>query len=118
MNRRDFIGGVAVVAALRPVGGIAQVASRRPLVVYLVGGSRSATDRYFGGFSQGMRELGYVAGNNYAFDGRYADGDLARAPALMEELVDLKPDVIVSGTMAGVRAHQPPILKSSRSSRF
>ena len=51
-----------------------------------------------------MRELGYVAGNNYAFDGRYADGDLARAPALMEELVDLKPDVIVSGTMAGVRA--------------
>jgi len=104
MKRRDFIGGVAVVAALRPVGGIAQVASRRPLVVYLVGGSRSATDRYFGGFSQGMRELGYVAGNNYAFDGRYADGDLARVPALVEELVDLKPDVIVSGTMAGVRA--------------
>ena len=104
MKRREFIGGFAVVAVLRPVGGVAQVASRRPLVVYLVGGSKSATDRYFGGFSRGMREFGYVAGNNYAFDGRYADGDLARAPALMEELVDLKPDVIVSGTMAGVRA--------------
>ena len=104
MRRREFIGGFAVVAVLRPVGGVAQVTSRRPLVVYLVGGSKSAADRYFGGFSRGMRELGYVAGNNYAFDGRYADGDLARAPALMEELVDLKPDVIVAGTMAGVRA--------------
>jgi ABC-type uncharacterized transport system substrate-binding protein len=51
-----------------------------------------------------MRELGYVAGADYAFDGRYADGDLARAPALVEELVSLKPDVIVSGTMAGVTA--------------
>jgi putative ABC transport system substrate-binding protein len=104
VKRREFIGGFAVVAVLRPVGAVAQVASRRPLVVYLVGGSKSAADRYFGGFSQGMRELGYVVGENYAFDGRYADGDLARVPALVEELVDLKPDVIVSGTTAGVAA--------------
>src|SRR5262249_59475523 len=87
---------------MRPAEGLAQVTSKRPLVAYLVGGSKSAADRYFGGFSQGMRELGYVAGTDYAFDGRYADGDLARAPALVEELVGLKPDVIVSGIMAGV----------------
>ena len=48
MRRREFIGGFAVVAVLRPVGGVAQVTSRRPLVVYLVGGSKSAADRYFG----------------------------------------------------------------------
>ena len=51
-----------------------------------------------------MRELGYVVGSDYVFDGRYADGDLARVPALVEELVRLKPDVIASGTMAGVTA--------------
>jgi hypothetical protein len=45
MKRRDFIGGFAVVAVLRPVGGVAQVASKRPLVVYLIGGSKSAADR-------------------------------------------------------------------------
>ena len=104
LKRREFIGGFAAVAVLRPVGGVAQVASKRPLVAYLVGGSKSAADRYFGGFSQGMRELGYVAGTDYAFDGRYADGDLARAPALVEELIGLKPDVIMSGIMAGVVA--------------
>jgi len=104
VKRRQFIGGFAVVAVLRPVGGVAQVASKRPLVAYLVGGSKSAADRYFGGFSQGMRELGYVAGGDYAFEGRFADGDLTRIPALSEELVSLKPDVIVSGTMAGVTA--------------
>jgi len=78
LKRREFIGGFAAVAVLQPVGGVAQVAPKRPLVAYLVGGSKSAVDRYFGGFSQGMRELGYVAGTNYAFDGRYADGDFAR----------------------------------------
>ena len=104
LKRREFIGGFAAVAVLRPVGGVAQVASKRPLVAYLVGGSKSAADRYFGGFLEGMRELGYVAGTDYALDGRYADGDLARAPALVEELIGLKPDVIMSGIMAGVVA--------------
>jgi putative ABC transport system substrate-binding protein len=104
MRRREFIGGFVVATVLRPSGGLAQVTPRRPLVAYLVGGAQSAADRYFGGFSQGMRELGYVAGSDYVFDGRYADGDLARVPALVEELVRLKPDVIASGTMAGVTA--------------
>ena len=52
MRRREFIGGFAVVAVLRPVGGVAQVTSRRPLVVYLVGGSKSAADRYFAGYAR------------------------------------------------------------------
>jgi len=61
VRRRGFIGGFAVAAVLQVVGGLAQAASRRPLVAYLIGGSKSAADRYFGGFSEGMRELGYVA---------------------------------------------------------
>src|SRR5215471_19746094 len=103
MKRRTFItllGG----APTWPLAARAQVASRPPLVAYLVGGSRSAADRYFGGFSQGMRDLGYVIDRDYALDGRYADGDSARIPSLAEELVRLNPKVIVSGTMAGVSA--------------
>jgi putative ABC transport system substrate-binding protein len=103
LRRRQFITLLGVAAAW-PLATRAQVTSRRPLVAYLVGGSKSAADRYFGGFSQGMRELGYVVGRDYAFDGRYADGDLARVPSLTEELILLNPDVIVSGTMAGVTA--------------
>jgi putative ABC transport system substrate-binding protein len=49
-----------------------------------------------------MRELGYVEGQNWVFEARYADGDLARSPRLAEELLRLKPEVIAVGTMASV----------------
>jgi len=104
MRRREFITLLSGAAVAWPLAALGQVASRRPLVAYLVGGSKTAADRYFGGFSQGMRELGYVVNRDYAFDGRYADGDLARVPSLVEELIRLNPDVIVSGTMVGVMA--------------
>jgi putative ABC transport system substrate-binding protein len=104
MQRRAFIGGFAATAALGPMGGLAQTPGKRPLIVCLVGGSKAGTERFFGGFSQGMRELGYVEGRDYGFEVRYAEGDITRIPQQAEELVGLKPDVIVSGTMAGLMA--------------
>jgi hypothetical protein len=71
----------------------AQSPSKRPLIAAHVGGSKTGTDRYFGGFSQGMRELGYVEGLDYAFEVRYADGIVSRIPPQIEELVRLKPDI-------------------------
>jgi putative tryptophan/tyrosine transport system substrate-binding protein len=103
MRRRGFICGFVASMALRPFAGFAQT-SPRPVVACLIGGSKAGTERFFGGFLQGMRELGYVEGRNWIFESRYADGDQARAPLLAEELVHLKPDVLVSGTMAGVIA--------------
>jgi putative ABC transport system substrate-binding protein len=105
MRRRDFIGllGGAAVAS-RPRPAFAQTQSKRPRIAAVLGGSKTMTDRYFGGFSQGMRELGYVEGHDYGFEVRYAEGNASRIPLLMEELVGLKPDIIVSGTMAGVIA--------------
>jgi putative ABC transport system substrate-binding protein len=102
IGRREFISGFAA-SALRPCAGIAQ-ASRRPVVACLIAASRAGSERVFAGFLQGMRELGYVQGQNWTLEIRYADGDQTRAPLLAEELVSLKPDVIVSGTMAGVVA--------------
>ena len=45
---------------------------------------------------EGLRELGYVAGQNIEFDFRSADGKADRLPALAAELVRLKVDVIVA----------------------
>src|SRR4029450_3262023 len=104
MQRRAFIGGFAATAALGPMGGLAQTPGKRPLIVCLVGGSKAGTERFFGGFSQGMRELGSVAPRAYGSAGRYAKGDITRIPQQAEELVGLKPDIIVSGTMAGLMA--------------
>src|SRR5262245_33431868 len=47
-------------------------------------------------FQDGMRELGYVEGQNIAYEFRSAEGRLDRLPELAAELVRLKVDVIVA----------------------
>ena len=48
-------------------------------------------------FRQGLRELGYVEGRNIVIEWRYAAGRRDRLPALADEVVRLKVDIIVSG---------------------
>ena len=106
MRRREFIallgGATAMTSRLLPA--FAQTSSKRPLIAAQLGGSKTETDRFFGGFSQGMRELGYVEGQDYGFEVRYGDGNVSRIPPQIEELVRMKPDIILSGTTAGVIA--------------
>src|SRR5262249_14025290 len=104
VRRREFLCTSVAGLALRPFTVFAQTSAKRPLVACLVGGSKAATERYFGGFSQGMRELGYVESRDYGFEVRYAEGDHSRSPLLAEELVRLKPDVLVLGTTASTIA--------------
>ncbi|HSB79233.1 MAG TPA: ABC transporter substrate-binding protein [Candidatus Methylomirabilis sp.] len=53
---------------------------------------------------QGLREQGWVEGENLRLEYRYADEKLERLPRLATELVGLKVDVIVTGGEAGIRA--------------
>jgi putative tryptophan/tyrosine transport system substrate-binding protein len=53
---------------------------------------------------QGLRELGYVAGKNLLLEYRYAEGNVARFPALAAELVRLNVDLIVASGQPGVLA--------------
>ena len=48
--------------------------------------------------------LGYFEGKNIAFDGRYADNKLDRLPALADELVSLKVDVLIATSTPGALA--------------
>jgi putative ABC transport system substrate-binding protein len=101
MKRREFICllGGAVIAL--PRGVKAQGAAKRPLVAVLLAGSSlpPATS-----LSQDLRELGYVEGQNVDVVYRYAEGDNSRMPALAEELVRLKPDVLVTSTVVATFA--------------
>jgi putative tryptophan/tyrosine transport system substrate-binding protein len=128
VRRREFItlfGGAAAAGPLAaplllggaiftqaPLPALAQVSSRRPLIAVLVGASSTISSRYVSGFPQGMQEFGYVEGRDCDIVYRYADGDLARMPALADELIQLKPDVVVSSTTAGVLAvkHAAPMI--------
>lgn len=47
------------------------------------------------GFRDGLREFGYVEGKNLIFEARAAQGDLARLPKLVAELLELNPDLLL-----------------------
>src|SRR5262249_43306891 len=84
--------------------GLAQSPPKRPLIGFLGATSKARGGQYYSGFAMGMRELGYLEARDYGFEDRYADGDVSRMPALAEELVRLKPDVIVASATAGALA--------------
>jgi len=55
-------------------------------------------------FQQGLRDLGYIEGKNILVEYRYAEGNLDRVPSLVTELVQLKVDVLVLGSLPAIRA--------------
>jgi putative ABC transport system substrate-binding protein len=62
---------------------------------FLSGGFPPSTS--YDALSRELRELGYIEGKNIAFEYRYAKDKPERSPALADELVRLKVDVIVAG---------------------
>ena len=75
-----------------------------PTIGYLSVLSPSSDSARIEAFRQGLRELGYLEGQNMAIESRYAEGKLDRLPDLVGELVRLKVDVIVVGGSTATRA--------------
>jgi len=99
MNRRELLllGGAAIA------GCRSARAQRRalPLVAFLSPRTFAAN---INAFRRGLRELGYVEGQNIALEARSAEGDNRRLPALAAELVSLKPDLIVTNSEPAILA--------------
>jgi putative tryptophan/tyrosine transport system substrate-binding protein len=104
MRRREFIAGLGSAAAW-PAAARAQQPAM-PVIGYL--GSQSADDDYknfIAPFLQGLKESGYVEGQNVAVVYRHAENDLDRLPALAADLVRRRVAVILaSGTPATLAA--------------
>ncbi len=79
----------------------AQQSKKIPRIGYLGGASRDPTR--VEAFRQGLRELGYVEGKNVVIEYRWAEGDTARIPDLMAELVRLNVDMIVTSITLAVQ---------------
>src|SRR5262245_19790923 len=103
MRRRDFIalGGAAAVFA--PFVARAQA---MPVIGFIYGQSPEAIGDRLRGFRQGLKETGYVEGENVAIMYRWGENQLDRLPALVDELVRRPCSVIVAtgGTQFVVKA--------------
>jgi putative ABC transport system substrate-binding protein len=83
----------------------AQHLKKLPRIGWLSGGDSTSSRSQVEGFRQGLRELGYVVGQNLLLDYRWAEGKSDRYPVLVGELVHLGADVIVTwGTQATLAA--------------
>jgi putative tryptophan/tyrosine transport system substrate-binding protein len=103
MDRRAFVAGsLALLAA--PLAVEAQQPGKVWRIGFLGGTSRTANADLTNAFSQGLRELGYVEGQNVVIEYRYAEGKYERFPAFVNDLVRLKVDVIVAVPTAAALA--------------
>jgi ABC-type uncharacterized transport system substrate-binding protein len=93
MRRREFITllGSTLIASPRAVR--AQPV-RITKIGHLESGSPSSDPKLLAAFRQGLRQLGYVEGQNLFIERRYAEGKEERLPPLAEELVQFGVDVI------------------------
>ncbi len=100
MKRREFIALVGA-AAVWPSSARAQQAARRPRLGVLLFGA-AQNDPNTQPILRGLRDLGYIDGQNIDIQYRYAEGKLEIVPQLAAELVRLKPDVlfVVGGDLA------------------
>jgi putative ABC transport system substrate-binding protein len=99
MKRRDFItllGGAAAAPSLWPLAARTQQAAV-PLVGYLNNATLAVVSPLLGAFWEGLHAAGYVE-NKIALVQRHADGDEAALRRLAQDLVRLRPDVILANS--------------------
>ena len=94
-SRRSIIAGLGGMLAL-PRFVRAQLPKKIARIGYLDPGSSASSATRTQGFKQGLRELGYVEGNNLSIDFRHANGDVPLHSKLADELFSLKPDCMIA----------------------
>jgi ABC-type uncharacterized transport system substrate-binding protein len=106
IKNRKWVGCFAILVLL--AGWVRMAEAQQQARVFKIGevvfGSRSVLGVGREQLRRELRQLGYVEGKNIAFESRYAEGKLERLPALADELVLLKVDVLVTPATPGAIA--------------
>ena len=103
MKRREFIALAATMAATWPYALRAQQPAM-PVIGFLDPTSLDKYAPFVEAFGRGLREVGFIEGNNVAIEYRWAEGQYARLSELAAELVQDKVSVIVATGITAARA--------------
>jgi ABC transporter substrate binding protein len=103
-HRRRFLLTSLVVALAVPVAAEGQQTPKVPRIGALHPGTPAAASQLVMAFKQGLREHGYVEGQNMVVERRFAEARAERLSEIAAELVRLKVDVIVTSNDVGIAA--------------
>jgi putative ABC transport system substrate-binding protein len=98
MSGKIFVWLLTIVL----IGTVSAQAQQKIPRLGLVAGNRESTT--VAAFQRALRVLGYIEGKNILAEYRYAEGNLDRMPTLVNELVQLKVDILVVTTLVGIRS--------------
>jgi putative ABC transport system substrate-binding protein len=99
IKNRKLVGLSLIAFVLVVAVAVVEAQQRKnlPRIGLLIGSSASSNAARIEAFQQGLRELGYVEGQNVFVEYRYSGGKADEYPKLAAELVSLKVDLIVAG---------------------
>jgi len=105
ISRRGFLARTVTLLAA-PLAAEAQPTGKVYRIGYLAIASPTASGPSMDAFRQGLREFGWVEGQNVSIEYRFADGETARLPGLAAELVRLNVDLIFAVSSPPAKAAQ------------
>jgi putative ABC transport system substrate-binding protein len=97
MRRREFLMSLSGAIFMYRVTQVSAQQATRPVLGFLSGTSRAQFEPYLAAFHSGLRETGFIEGQNLTIEYRWADGQYDRLSSLAAELVDRKVNLIVTG---------------------